>query len=58
MKKTEQINVHVTVDMRRRLEKVAGLEGVDLPELIRGWIREKLATYKVPKIFRGPKAEN
>ena len=58
MKKTEQINVHVTLDMRRRLERVASLEGADIPELIRGWIREKLAAYKIPKIFREPKAKD
>ena len=55
-KKTYQINVKVTPEMRERLEKVARFEGVGVPELVRGWIRAELAAYKIPKSFRELKA--
>lgn len=48
-KKTEQINLKVTYPMRAQLEAVCKYEGVDLAELIRGWIREKLREYKRQK---------
>lgn len=56
-KKLEQINVKVTPEMKERLEKVADVEGVGLPELVRGWIRAELAAYKIPKSFRQLKEE-
>ncbi|MBA7652697.1 hypothetical protein ES703_60536 [subsurface metagenome] len=57
MKKSEQIGIHVTLQMKKRLDKVATFEGVDLPELIRSWIREKLAAYRIPKSYNQLKKE-
>jgi len=51
-KKLEQINVKVTREMKKRLEIIAKFEGVGIPELVRGWIRAKIAAYKIPKIWR------
>ena len=48
-KKTEQINLKVTYPMRAQLVAVCKYEGVDMAELVRGWIREKLREYKKQK---------
>ena len=51
-KKIEQINVKITFEMKERLESIGKLEGVGVPELVRGWIRDRIAGYKIPKSFR------
>lgn len=48
-KKLDQINLKVTFGMRRQLEAVCKYEGVGMAELIRGWIRDRLAVYKQAK---------
>lgn len=56
-KKLEQINLKVTIGMKRRLEEVATFEGIGVPELIRSLIREELRTYKIPKRWKEAKKE-
>ena len=45
-KKTEQIGVRVTSEMALDLEVIAQVEGVDKPELVRGWIRDRIKEYQ------------
>lgn len=45
-KKTEQINLRLTHRIKQQLETICKYEGVDMAELIRGWIRDRLAEYR------------
>lgn len=60
-KKTQQINLKVTYQMRQQLETICKYEGVGMAELLRGWIRDRLAVYKKAKttkeIFEEPKRD-
>jgi len=47
--KTEQINLKITWETRQQLEAICRYEGVGMAELIRGWIRDRLAEYKKAK---------
>lgn len=60
-KKLDQINLKVTFRMKEQLEAVCRYEGVGMAELIRGWIRDRLTTYRQAKrtkdIFEELKSE-
>ena len=51
VKKTEQIGVRVTPEMDLDLEIISQVEGVDKPELIRGWIRDRIGGYQRDKRY-------
>ena len=56
-KKTEQIGVRVTSEMDRDLDIISQVEGVDKPELIRGWIRDRIGGYQRDKRYIKKKEE-
>jgi len=57
MKKSEQIGVRVTLEMAQDLEIISRVEGVDKPELIRGWIRDQIGGYQKDKRYLKAKEE-
>jgi len=57
-KKTQQINLKVTYKMREQLETLCKYEGVGMAELLRGWIRDRLASYKKAKTTKEIFGEN
>lgn len=56
-KKTEQIGVRVTPEMAQDLDLISQVEGVDKPELIRGWIRDRIGGYQRDKRYLAKKEE-
>ena len=51
-KKTMQLNVRVPPSLLVDLEEIGEYERAGVPELVRGWIREKVAKYRDSKRFQ------
>jgi len=55
MKKSQQLNVRLEVSMMTDLELISEVEGVGMAELVRGWIRERIAGYQKDRRYLNKK---